>query len=128
VITPDEAACVRRYLLEREEKRRQTKEQARRRALAEAKDALKAVAPLFPVERAYVYGSLLTGRWRPDSDLDLAVEGDLSAGDLFSLWAELDRRLEQEVDLRDIARLPFGEKIKREGIVLYERKNPHSDQ
>lgn len=115
MITPYETARVRRYLLEREEKRRRTKEQARRRVLAEAKDALKAVAPLFPVERVYLYGSVLTGRWRPDSDLDLAVEGDLSAGDLFSLWAELDRRLEREVDLRDVARLPFGGKNQARG-------------
>ncbi|HHW43041.1 nucleotidyltransferase domain-containing protein [Desulfofundulus thermobenzoicus] len=126
MVTSEEIARVRRFLWEREEKRRQIREQARYRVLARLKEALKVVAPFFPVERVYLYGSMLTGRWRPDSDLDLAVEGNLSGTDLFNLWAELDRRFEQDIDLREITRLPFKDKIKREGIVLYERKNPPS--
>lgn len=122
--TPVEIAHVRRFLLNREEKRQRTKELERQQVLAQLKEALEAVAPLFPVERVYLYGSTLTGRWHPDSDLDLAVEGDLPPGDFFRLWVELDKRLEQEIDLREIAKLPFREKVQRTGVVLYERKNP----
>ncbi|MEW6771751.1 MAG: nucleotidyltransferase domain-containing protein [Bacillota bacterium] len=121
---PVEVAQVRQFLLTREEKRRRAKELARQRVVAQLKEALEAVAPLFPVERVYLYGSILTGRWRPDSDLDLAVEGDLSPEDFFRLWGELDKRLEQEIDLREIAKLPFRERVQRKGVVLYERKNP----
>ncbi|MEW6447349.1 MAG: nucleotidyltransferase domain-containing protein [Bacillota bacterium] len=125
---PVEVAQVRQFLLTREEKRRRAKELARQRVVAQLKEALEAVAPLFPVERVYLYGSILTGRWRPDSDLDLAVEGDLSPEDFFRLWGELDKRLEQEIDLREIAKLPFRERVQRKGVVLYERKNPPAAQ
>lgn len=125
---PVEVAQVRQFLLTREEKRRRAKELARQRVVAQLKEALEAVAPLFPVDRVYLYGSILTGRWRPDSDLDLAVEGDLSPEDFFRLWGELDKRLEQEIDLREIVKLPFRERVQRKGVVLYERKNPPAAQ
>ena len=126
--TPAEIERVRQFLINREEKQRQTKEMARQQVLAKLKEALEAVAPLFPVERVFLYGSTLTGRWRPDSDLDLAVEGDLSPEEFFGLWAELDKQLEQEIDLREMAKLPFQEKVQRKGVVLYERKNPPAAQ
>lgn len=126
--TPAEVARVREFLINREEEQQRAKEMARQQVLAQLKEALEAVAPLFPVERVYLYGSILTGRWRPDSDLDLAVEGDLSPEDFFGLWAELDKRLEQEIDLREMAKLPFREKVQRKGVVLYERKNPPAAQ
>lgn len=124
--TPEEVARARRFLLEREEKRQKARELARQRVLVQLKEMLEEVAPRFPVEKVYLYGSLLTGRWRPDSDLDLAVEGDLSYGDLLTFWAELDRRMEQDIDLREISKLPFAEKIRAMGLVIYERKNPGS--
>jgi len=126
--TPAEVDRVRQLLLTREEKRRRAKKLARQQVVAQLKEALEAVAPLFPVERVYLYGSTLTGRWRPDSDLDLAVEGDLSPEDFFSLWGELDKRLEQEIDLREMAKLPFREKVQHKGVMLYERKNPPAAQ
>lgn len=72
------------------------------------------MAPRFSVDRVYLYGSVLTDRWCPDSDLDLAVEGALSFGDLLKLWAELDGRLDREVDVRELTRLPFAEKVRAE--------------
>lgn len=124
MISSEEVTRVRRFLLEREEKTRHSRELAREQVIAKLKEALQAVAPLYPVDRVYLYGSMLSGRWRPDSDLDLAAEGNLPSSELFKLWAELDRLLEQEIDLREMSRLPFREKIQREGILLYERKDP----
>ncbi|ACX51652.1 DNA polymerase beta domain protein region [Ammonifex degensii KC4] len=119
---------VRRFLLEREKRRRQVREQACRQLIVQLKQILEEVLPSFPVERAYLYGSVLTGRWHPESDLDLAVEGRLSAEEFFRLWAELDRRLEPEVDLRELEKLPFREKVRREGMVVYERKGSPSSR
>lgn len=110
------------FLWEREEKRRRERERRRQEIMQEVKKAVEAVAPSFAVEKVYLYGSLLNSRWRPDSDVDLAVEGVLSYSDLLSFWAELDVRVDQDVDLRELTRLPFKEKVKREGILLYERK------
>lgn len=126
MITPEEVTRIRRFLLEKEEKMRQAGELAKGQVIARLKEALQEVAPLFPVERVYLYGSTSSGRRRPDSDLDLAVEGALAPGELFNLWCELDRLMEQEIDLREMAGLPFREKVQREGILLYERKNPSS--
>ncbi|NLG85254.1 MAG: nucleotidyltransferase domain-containing protein [Firmicutes bacterium] len=122
--TPEEISRIRRFLAAKEEKARRAGESACQEILAKVKEAVAAVAPLFPVERVYLYGSTLRGRQRPDSDVDLAVEGRLSPAEFFALWTELDRRLEQEIDLRELSRLPFGEKIKREGRIVYERENP----
>ena len=33
-----------------------------------------------------VFGSRATGRWRPESDLDLVLHGDLSEKDISRLW------------------------------------------
>ena len=124
--TPEEISRIRRFLSAKEEKDRRTRESARQEVLARVEEAVAAVAPHFPVERVYLYGSTLRGRRRPDSDVDLAVEGRLSPAEFFALWTELDRRLEYEVDLRELAKLPFGEKVRREGELLYERKDPPS--
>lgn len=124
--TPEEISRIRRFLSAKEEKDRRTRESARQEVLARVEEAVAVVAPLFPVERVYLYGSTLRGRRRPDSDVDLAVEGRLSPAEFFALWTELDRRLEYEVDLRELAKLPFGEKVRREGELLYERKDPPS--
>ena len=118
----EEVSRAHSFLWEREEKRRRERERRRQEIMQEVKKAVETVAPSFAVERVYLYGSLLNSRWRPDSDVDLAVEGVLSYGDLLTLWAELDARVDQDVDLRELARLPFKEKVKREGILLYERK------
>lgn len=122
VLSHEEVSRTYSFLWEREEKRRRERERQRREVMERIKKAVEAVAPSFAVERVYLYGSLLSSRWRPDSDVDLAVEGTLSYGDLLALWAELDARVDQEVDLRELARLPFKEKVVREGILLYERK------
>ncbi|WP_245574429.1 nucleotidyltransferase domain-containing protein [Desulfovirgula thermocuniculi] len=118
----EEVLRAHNFLWQREEKRRWERERRRQEIIQEVKKAVEAVAPSFAVERVYLYGSLLYSRWRPDSDVDLAVDGVLSYGDLLALWAELDARVDQDVDLRDLARLPFREKVEREGILVYERK------
>jgi len=113
-----------RYLAAKEEEAACRAEEKRRAALAALRRALAEVAPGFAVEKIYLYGSLLSaGRWRHGSDIDLAVEGDLGFEEMLCFWCELDRRLPYEVDLKKLGGLSFAEKIKREGLIIYERKN-----
>jgi len=116
----------RRILKEREEKRRKQRELERENLICRVKEAIQQVAPSFPVEKVFLYGSILTGHWRPDSDIDIVVEGRLSPEEFFALWRELDRRLDEKVDLRELEKLPFRERVKSRGVILYERKNSSS--
>jgi predicted nucleotidyltransferase len=78
--------------------------------------ALDAVAPQFGVEEAYVFGSLAkTGRYHEMSDIDIAVcwKGQ---GSFFDLAAEVSRRLGQDIDILPLDKIPFADKIRREGI------------
>ncbi len=118
-----------RHLAAKEEEAARRAEEKRKAALAALRRALAEVAPGFAVEKIYLYGSLLTpGRWRHGSDVDLAVEGGLGFDEMLCLWCELDRKLPYEVDLKKLGGLPFAEKIKREGLVIYERKNTSFDK
>lgn len=122
MFTDEEVVAACRYLLRREEEARRRREEERGRVIAQVRAALAEVAPRFPVDRVWLYGSVAAGRWHEESDIDLAVEGDLSFEDQLKLWCELDRRVEREVDVRLLVELPFADKVRARGMVLYERK------
>jgi predicted nucleotidyltransferase len=121
VFTDEEIAAACRYLLRREEEALRRREGERGRIIAQVRAALAEVAPRFPVDRVWLYGSVVTGWWDEESDVDLAVEGTLSFEDVLKLWCDLDRRVEREVDVRLLAELPFAEKVRARGIVVYDR-------
>jgi len=110
---------------------KEAKQEAKRRAeiahiQAVVRDAARRIFPRFPtVRRAYLFGSALYGL-RRDSDVDIAVEGELSAEAYFSLWRELDRAIpERMVDLVELDRHPrLATHVYREGMLIYERENP----
>lgn len=99
------------------EERRAEREERRRIMLARVTAALEEVAPLFAVKRAYIFGSLAKpGRYHELSDVDIAVEWP-GKGDFFDLAAEVSRLLGQDIDILPLNRIPFADKIKREGIL-----------
>lgn len=99
------------------EKRRAEWEERRRAMLARVTAALEEVAPAFGVRRAYIFGSLAKpGRYHERSDVDVAVEWP-GEGDFFDLAAEVSRRIGQDIDILPLDRIPFADKIKREGIL-----------
>ena len=90
--------------------------------------AITHLAPGFPaLERVYLFGSLLQpGRFRPDSDIDLAVEcDDLETESLF--WRALERALQRDVDLRPLVE-PIRSEVERYGELIYERKSDYPNQ
>ena len=114
----------REYHARREQALRQEREGLREKVLAEAREAIRRLAPQFPAVRAvYLFGSVLApGHFLEDSDVDVAVDcDDLTVETPF--WRSLEEALERNVDLRPrigaVARAveDFGE-------TCYEREAP----
>jgi len=121
----DIEAC-RRTFLDRERGRLAEREERRRKALEVVGAAIAKCGPRYDsARRIYLFGSATRpGALRPDSDVDVAVEG-ISASDYFALWRDLEREApEWTIDLRDISGdSPFGERVRETGILVYERKS-----
>jgi predicted nucleotidyltransferase len=120
----DVAAC-RARLRARQEQQYLARERGRLAALQALRNAVCSVLPCFPgVRRVYVFGSVLRpGAWRSTSDVDLAVEGKLSAEEYFALWRELERAaLNWPIDLVELDRdLRFADRVREQGELIYER-------
>ena len=74
------------------------------------------------VVRVYVFGSILTDRFRPDSDIDLLVETDarhpVGLFALGGLQIELSEILGRNVHLTMLGGVPLGE---RDGVLAKAR-------
>ncbi len=122
----DEAARLpfREYHARRERELRQERERFRLEVLAKARDAVRRSAPLFPAIRTvYLFGSLLQpGRFRPDSDVDLAIDcDDIEVETPF--WRMLEQALDRDVDLRPRIG-PIARAVEEGGELCYEREVP----
>lgn len=83
----------------------------------------------YPVSRAWLYGSVARGVYRPDSDVDIILEQEegkrLSFGDLDDIQSELEDVLGVDVDVftlcRPRARRAFLKNFDRDRVSIYER-------
>jgi predicted nucleotidyltransferase len=97
---------------------------AAEKARQEAERLAKILADEFGVERVYLFGSFAWGKVvRPDSDIDLAVEG-LPAGKLIKADVRVSNATEYSVDLVRLDSLPsrLHNRVLKSGILLYERQ------
>jgi predicted nucleotidyltransferase len=87
--------------LRREQERHRRREDLREEVVGQVREAVARLAPGEPAIRAvYAFGSLLQpGRFRPDSDVDLAVDCDDPEAES-RLWRALEEALGRAVDLR----------------------------
>ncbi|MDX1688203.1 MAG: nucleotidyltransferase domain-containing protein [Candidatus Promineifilaceae bacterium] len=96
--------------------RQARREEERRALLADVLRKLDALAEQFDLQEAYVFGSVARpGRYREDSDVDVAVAG-LPSEQFISLMAQLSASLGRDVDMIELEKIHFADKIKREGI------------
>jgi predicted nucleotidyltransferase len=100
------------------------------RILARLKDALPSILAEYPIEAAYVYGSVARGTVTPFSDVDIALVlvAPLSSYDRLKLELALQGVIDGAlgllpVDVRVINEAPLTVRgrIIRDGILLYER-------
>jgi predicted nucleotidyltransferase len=67
------------------------------------------------IQRAYLFGSLLRpNRFGQHSDVDVAVEA-LDANHFFSAMAALSEVVGRDVDLVELCKCPFAERIRQTG-------------
>jgi predicted nucleotidyltransferase len=124
----DEATLrpYREYHARRERELCKQREALRLKVLERARDAIRRSAPGFPAIRAvYLFGSVLQpGRFRPDSDVDVAIDcDDIEMESPF--WQALQDALERNVDLRPrIGRI--AQAVEDYGELCYEREIPGS--
>jgi len=97
-------------------KKRQENEKSRQQTLKQLLRSLPQLATRYGFERAYVFGSLTKkGRFRKNSDVDVAVEG-LSDEKYFTFMAELSDLMGREVDVVQIERHHLKERVIESGI------------
>ncbi|MFQ5859918.1 MAG: nucleotidyltransferase domain-containing protein [Anaerolineae bacterium] len=124
----DVEAC-RAYLRARQRREAEQQEALRQQVTQAVRTAAAAILPRFPqVRRAYLFGSTLHAL-RTTSDVDIAVEGELSAEEYFALWRELDRAVpDWLIDLVELGRdLHFADRVRMEGEVIYERSGSDAE-
>jgi predicted nucleotidyltransferase len=127
----DIAAC-RAYLQSRKRQRDQEREALRQQIVQVVRIAVPSVLAAFPqVRRAYVFGSMVRpgATLRSDSDIDVAIEGTLSAETYFALWREIERAIpEWVVEVVELGRdLHFAERVHQTGEMIYERSDSGSE-
>jgi hypothetical protein len=96
------------------EKRREN-EKLRQQTLRRVFNMLPRLAVRYGFNRAYVFGSLVKrGRFRENSDVDIAVEG-LNNENYFKLMADLSDQIGREVDVVQLEKHRLREQIKESG-------------
>ncbi len=118
----------REHLAARLAARQAESEAGRAEALAWARAAISRAAPGFAaVRRVYLFGSVLApGQFRDESDIDIGVEGELSADDFFGLWRAIEEDAPGwEVDLVELDKthVHFAERVRLEGELVYEARD-----
>jgi predicted nucleotidyltransferase len=110
---------ARRHYRERELRRQEEREAERQYWLRRVREAVPRIGPQHPgVCRVVVFGSLVQqGRFRSDSNIDVAVECDTVEAES-AFWQALERELERDVDVRPLTK-SLVEAIGSEGEILY---------
>lgn len=97
--------------------RRDRLEQQRQEVLQQVFDWLDCYGERYGLDKAYVFGSLVRpGRFREDSDVDLAVEA-IDPDRLFQLMANLSEAVGRDVDLVELPKCHFAHRIRERGML-----------
>jgi uncharacterized protein len=112
---------AKKFLVEKEERRRRVKEKTCNAVISMLKNEA-GIFKKYNVHRAYLYGSIRNGNIHADSDVDIAVEGDMDFSDILKMHTDLSKTLDRTVDVRQLDELPFSAKVKEKGLVIYERE------
>jgi predicted nucleotidyltransferase len=92
-------------------------ESERQQILAKTLRLLDDLGPRYNIQRAYLFGSVVKpGRFRADSDVDIAVE-QIDPRQFIEALSKFSMRLNRDVDLIELDKCHFADKIRREGVV-----------
>lgn len=110
-----------RSFLREKENRAREKQQDELKQIIETLKNLADIWQKYKIKKVYLYGSVTEGRIHSQSDIDIAVEGDLEYRQLLHLFTEVDKHVAREIDLRNMNEIPFKDSIKEKGVVIYEK-------
>ena len=128
MLSPAIIEAAREYHKQRDSKRLVQRENERQTWLFATRNAILALAPHFSaIARVYLFGSIVqSGRFHPDSDIDIAVEcADLTQEGEF--WRALEGTLHRDVDIRPYEG-PILWAVNSYGERVYERQSATSTQ
>lgn len=104
------------------EELRESAERQRKKVLDKLVDSFSGLAEEFSFSSAYVIGSLMEPyKFFSDSDVDIAVEG-LHAAHYFGLASRLSVFVERDVDLIELEKCEFADRIRKCGL-RWKRQN-----
>jgi len=118
---------IRAYLLKREKSKASLRQEEKEQIVSDLK-ALTMLWRKYKLDRVYLYGSFADLTFHKASDIDLAIEPEIGFEDLLKLNSEVNKYFKREIEVRLLKELPFSEKVKREGVVVYERENSHIEK
>lgn len=97
-------------------RKQELKEKERQELLKRFINVLANLREKYNLSEAFVFGSIVKpGRFIGNSDLDVAVKG-LQNDRYFEFMAEISNEIGRDVDVVELEKCRFTEKIKREGI------------
>ncbi len=101
-------------------RRQASNERDRQALLDKVFHLLEGLGSTYGIDRAYVFGSLIRpGRFNNQSDIDIAVE-EIDPSRFFEAISEFSRHLERTVDLLELNKCHFAQRIREKGV-LWER-------
>ena len=113
---PKKAATFPDYWYKSILKKQVAQEKKRIAVLRQAKEVLNSLEKKYQWDEAYLFGSLiLEGRFRPNSDVDIAVLG-LKKYDYYKFIGEISDLLNRRVDVVLLEECAFAHFIKKKGI------------
>lgn len=118
---------VKNYLLKKEKDTRVSKEKEKTKIVLQLR-SVKSLWERYGIKKVYLYGSFADMTFYDCSDVDVAIEPEIPFEDLLHLYSEINNCLQREVDIRLLSELPFSQKIKKKGIVVYERKDIYPEK
>lgn len=116
---------IKDFLTSREKINRDLKLKEKEEIISNLK-SLKDIWQRHKIKMVYLYGAFTDMSFHEHSDIDIAVEADMDYEEFLALFSEVNRHFKREVDVRLLNELPFRERITKEGILIYERKNTHT--
>lgn len=118
---------IKKYLINKEHSKIALKLKEREDVLSILK-GLTYIWQEYKIQEVYLYGGFVNMSFYKYSDIDIAIKGDIDYEKFLRICSELNRHFKRDVDVRLLDELPFKEKVKKEGILIYERKNTYSQK
>ena len=116
---------VKSYFLEKEKNDKVRKRKERDDIILKLK-TIKLVWQKYGISRAYLFGAFSDMTFNKSSDIDIAIEPEINLEKLLQIYCEVSKCFKREIDLRLLNELPFADKIRKKGLIIYERKNSNT--